>query len=166
MQTKFFILFLAFMLVVSLCIACGSREKEANIMLIRSVPLLKEQKLVELKEHLNKIILKYPETEAAATPTVMLDDMVNTSNRIAEDALRLAWQCSLTYLRCYPHEELDMKKMDELGLGFGTIEYVEIEIVRSEADDFLITSKHVVGDRIYLVGKDGQIEYEELRHSS
>ena len=59
-----------------------------------------------------------------------------------------------------------MKKMDELGLGFGTIEYVEIEIIRSEADDFLITSKHVVGDRIYLVGKDGQIEYEELRHSS
>lgn len=165
MPAKFFTLFLASALIVSLCIACGSREQEADIMLIKITPLLKEQKFVELKGHLNEIISKYPETEAASTATLMLDDMVKTSNRIAEDALRLAWQCSLTYLRCYPDAELDMEKMEELGLAFGTFENVEIEIVRREADDFLITSKHIVGDRIYSVGNDGQIAYEELPHT-
>ena len=64
-----------------------------------------------------------------------------------------------------PNEELDMTKF-EREFGLKTIENVELKIVRSGADDFLITSKHVVGDRLYSVAKDGQIEYEELRHSS
>ena len=161
MRTKFSLLFLAPVLVVSLCIACGSREKEANLMLIQTTPLLKTGNLIEVKEHLNKIISKYPETKAASAATVMLDDMVDSANRIAESTLRTAWAASVTYLRCYPNEKVDMTKLrDEF--GFRNIEGVEIEIVRSGADNLLITSKHVAGDRLYSVSRNGGIEYEEL----
>jgi len=161
MHTKFFRLFSLSVLVVSLCIACGSREKEANLMVIQTTPLLKAGNLAEVKEHLNKIISKYPETKAATTATVMLEELVRTANHTAEDALRLAWQCSMTYLRCYPNKKVDMTKLrDEFGLR--SIEGVEIEIVKNGADDLLITSKHVAGDRLYSVSRNGGIEYEQL----
>jgi hypothetical protein len=37
---------------------------------------------------------------------------------------------------------------------------VEVKIVRDEPDDFLITSAHMVGDRVYSVGTDGYIQYD------
>jgi len=161
MRAKFSLLFLVPVLIVSLCIACGNREKEANLMLTQTTPLLKTGNLAEVKEHLNKIISKYPETKAASAATVMLDDLVESANRIAESTLRTAWAGSVTYLRCYPNEKVDMTKLRN-EFGFRNIEGVEIQIVKSGGDDLLITSKHVAGDRLYSISRNGGIEYEEL----
>jgi hypothetical protein len=52
------------------------------------------------------------------------------------------------------------KLQDEFGLR--NLEGVEIEIVKNGADGLLITSKHVAGDRLYFVSRNGGIEYEQL----
>lgn len=159
MPTKFLKLLIVYVLFILFCISCGSKEREARDMLIQSQQFLKEGEWLELEEHLNKIISEYPETKAAAVAAEMRDNMVQRANHIAETTLKGAYVSSMGYLVSYPDEELTMGKIQEF--GFKPLEEVEIEIVRGDAEDFLITSEHVVGDRVYSVGPDGQIEYEE-----
>jgi hypothetical protein len=159
MPSRLINFFLAFLVAGTICISCGDNEKKARDMLVQSHVLLKKAKWIELKEHLNKILSEYPETKAATAATAMLDEMVKRANHIAETALKGAFVASVGYLASHPNEELNMTKLNEF--GFRATEGVEIEIVRGEADDFLITSEHVAGDKVYSVGRDGRIEYEE-----
>jgi hypothetical protein len=159
MPTRFLNLLFVSVLFVMFCISCGSKEREARDMLIQSQRFLEEERWVELEKHLNRITSEYPETKAAAVAAEMRYNMVQRANKIAETTLKGAFVSGMGYLVSYPDEELTMEKIQEF--GFKPIEVVEIEVVRGEADDFLITSEHVVGDRVYSVGPDGKIEHEE-----
>ena len=77
---------------------------------------------------------------------------------ISEQTLRAALAAGTAFAVSYPNESLSMEQLREF--GYKGMDGVEVEIVRDEPDDFLITSAHMVGDRVYSVGTDGYIQYE------
>lgn len=159
MRARFLTVLLASVIVLTFCFSCGSDEGEARNMLLQSQKMLRDGNWVELKKHLKRIISEYPETKAAEAAAEMLDELMSRVNHIAETSLKAALVASVGYLASYPDAELSMAKLRKF--GYREMEGVEIEIVRSQPDDFLIESEHVAGDRVYYVGNDGRIEYEK-----
>jgi hypothetical protein len=84
--------------------------------------------------------------------------MIKRTNHIAETVLKAAFAAGTGYAVSYPDTPLGMEQLREF--GFQGMKGVEVEIVRDAPDDFLITSAHVVGDRVYSVGTDGIIRYD------
>jgi len=159
MLIRFLKLFLASVFVVTFCITCTSREDKAQEMLIQTHTMLEgtEFNYIEIKEHLNKIISEYPETDAAAAATILLDKAIEGANIQAELALRSAYSAAVSYSVSYPDaEKLDIITLREYGLG--QFKDVELKIIRDGAHNFLITSEHAEGDRVYSINSDGRIE--------
>ena len=158
MAKKFLKSVLLSVLAATFFISCGSDEREAKNMLIQCQKFLKSTNWVELGNHLDKIIYQYPDTEAAETAKAMRNKMIQRANHIAETILKAALASGTACAMSYPNQPLAMEQLREF--GYKGMDGVEVEIVRDEPDDFLITSAHVVGDRVYSVGTDGYIEYD------
>jgi hypothetical protein len=88
----------------------------------------------------------------------MQKDMIKSANHMAETVLRAAFAAGTGCAASDPDTPLAMEQLREF--GFRGMKGVEVEIVRDAPDDFLITSVHVVGDKVYSVGTDGTIEYD------
>jgi hypothetical protein len=114
--------------------------------------------MVELKEHLDKVISEYPDTDAAKKAEEMRRELTARTNNIAETVLQGALAATIGYSVSYPDETLDLQKIREF--GFQGMEEVEIDFARSDPNDFLITASHVAGDKVYTVGRDGVISAE------
>ena len=127
-------------------------------MLIQSQRFLEDANWVELENHLDKIISQYPDTKAAETAKEMRHKMIQRANHIAETVLKAALAAGTACAVSYPDDPLIMEQLRQF--GYKGMDDVEVEIVRDEPDDFLITSVHVVGDRVYSVGPDGYIQYD------
>ena len=158
MANRFLKFFLPLVLVAAFFISCGSDEKEAKNMLLQCQGFLKTENWVDLENHLNKIIHQYPDTKAAEAAKAMRTKMIQRANHIAESMLKAALAAGTACAVSYPNESLSMEQLREF--GYKGMDGVEVEIVRGEPDDFLITSAHMVGDRVYSVGTDGYIQYE------
>jgi hypothetical protein len=114
--------------------------------------------LVELKEHLDKVISEYPDTEAAKKAEEMQAELTARTNNIAETVLQSALAATIGYSVSYPDETLNLQKIREF--GFEGMEGVEIGFARSDPNDFLITTSHVAGDKVFTAGRDGVISAE------
>jgi len=114
--------------------------------------------LVELKEHLDKVISEYPDTDAARKAEEMQAELTARTNNIAENLLQSALAATIGYSVSYPDETLDLQKIREF--GFEGMEGVEIDFASSDPKDFLITASHVAGDKIFTAGRDGVISAE------
>ena len=158
MANRFVKSLLPSVLAVAFFISCGSDEREAKNMLIQCQKFLRAANWIELENHLDKIIYQYPDTKAAETAKAMRNEMIQRANHIAETILKAALAAGTACAVSYPNKPLAMEQLREF--GYKGMEGVEVEIVRDEPDDFLITSAHVVGDRVYSVGTDGYIEYD------
>ncbi len=158
MANRFFKSLLPSVLAVAFFISCGSDEREAKNMLIQCQRFLAAANWIELENHLDKIIYQYPDTKAAETAKAMRNVMIQRTNHIAETILKAALAAGTACAVSYPNKPLAMEQLREF--GFKGMDGVEVEIVRDEPDDFLITSDHVVGDRVYSVGTDGYIQYD------
>lgn len=157
MPTRSLRLLFVLVLAVSLCTACASREEKAQKMLIQTNEKINKGNWVEIKEHLNKIISKYPETDAAATATILVEKATEGANTQAGFALRYIYTTAIDYSVSHPYaEKLDVIKLREEGLG--KFKDVEIKFIRDNIQNFLITSEHVAGDRVYSIDSNGRIE--------
>jgi len=150
MANRFVKSLLPSVLAVAFFISCGSDEREAKNMLIQCQRFLRAANWIELENHLDKIIYQYPDTKAAETAKAMRNVMTQRANHIAETILKAALAAGTACAVSYPNKPLAMEQLREF--GYKGMEGVEVEIVRDEPDDFLITSDHVVGDRVYSVG--------------
>jgi hypothetical protein len=142
-------------LALFLCAACQSGEQEAGQLLIQATSLLQRGSFVELKEHLDRVISEYPDTGAAKKAVAMQAELTARTNDIARTVLQSALAASVGYSVSYPDETLDLQKIK--GFGFEGVEGVEIDFVRSEPKDFLISASHVAGNQVFTVGPDGVI---------
>jgi hypothetical protein len=113
---------------------------------------------VELTEHLDKVISEYPDTEAAKKATEMRTELTARTNDIAKTVLQGALAATIGYAVSYPEDTLDLQKIKQF--GFEGMEGVEINFVRSDPNDFLITASHVAGDQVFTAGRDGVIAAE------
>ena len=158
MANRFLKFFLPLVLVAAFFISCGSDEREAKNMLLQCQRFLKAENWIELENHLGKIIDQYPDTKAGEAAKAMRNEMIQRANHIAESMLKAAFAAGTACAVSYPNESLSMEQL--LEFGYEGMDDVEVKIVRDEPDDFLITSAHMVGDRVYSVGKDGYIQYD------
>jgi len=158
MTNRFLKSILPLVLAAVFFISCGSDEREAKNMLIQCQRFLAAANWIELENHLAKIINQYPDTKAAETAKAMRNEMIQHANHIAETILKAALAASTACAMSYSNEPLAMEQLREF--GYKGMDGVEVEIVRDEPDDFLFTSAHVVGDRVYSVGTDGYIQYD------
>ena len=149
MANRFVKSLLPSVLAVSFFISCGSDEREAKNMLIQCQKFLRAANWIELENHLDKIIYQYPDTKAAETAKAMRNEMIQRANHIAETILKAALAAGTACAVSYPNKPLAMEQLREF--GYKGMDGVEVEIVRDEPEDFLITSAHVVGDRVYSV---------------
>ena len=149
MAKRFFKSLLVSVLAVAFFISCGNNEREAKNMLIQCQRFLRSANWIELENHLDKIIDQYPDTKAAETAKTMRNVMIQRANHIAETILKAALAAGTACAVSYPNKPLAMEQLREF--GYKGMDGVEVEIVRDEPEDFLITSAHVVGDRVYSV---------------
>jgi hypothetical protein len=139
----------------ALCVGCENQEREADLLLIQATSLLQRGNLVELKEHLDKVISEHPDTDAARKAEEMLAELAAGANNTAENILMSALAATIGYSVSYPDETLDLRKIKEF--GFEGMEGVRIDFVRSVSNDYLITASHAAGDKVFTVGRDGVI---------
>ena len=158
MAKRFLTFTLPLVLIAAFFISCGSDEKEAKNMLLQCQSFLEAENWIELENHLDKIIHQYPDTKAAEVAKAMRTKMIQRANHIAETMLKAALAAGTACAVSYPNESLSMEQLREF--GYKGMDGVEVEIVRDEPGDFLITSAHMVGDRVYSVGTDGYIQYD------
>jgi len=75
MQVKFPKLFLVSVLLVSLCISCGSPEEKARAMLNEALLLKNQEKFLEAGSLLREIVSEYPQTKVATEAAGVLDQI-------------------------------------------------------------------------------------------
>lgn len=142
-------------LAVCCCVSCTSKEREARNLLIQARTLIIPGKTVELVEHLKMIVTDYPETDAAVIAREMLSVAIGSGNRQAEMKLREAWVTATIFFIAEPYGTLDMAKL--VREGFKRDQEVIVRVVNGTSYELKITSRHVVGDKLYSMGADGNV---------
>ena len=148
----------ALILLLVCCASCSGKESKARNLLIQARTMLVPGRTVELVEHLEMIVEDYPETEAAVFARQMLTEAIASGNKQAEMKLREAWATSNIYFLEDPYGTLDMEKL--VVKGFKRDQEVILTVVNGASYELEITSRHVVGDRIYSVDLEGNVTSE------
>ncbi len=152
-MTRFVTLFLAGAFMITSLACSKNREEKAGAMLTEIGMMRSDGNWVEKKELLNQVISEYPETQSAGMATIMLNKLILSCNRTAQDDLQNALLAKERYLKEHPDGIPDIQALREY--GFRKSNGVDPRIIRNGEGNPLIRSEHVAGDTVYSGKKAG-----------